>query len=111
MNLSKTLAEAIKLKKTLKKKAQSNDATENDIKRFREALKAISDLRKAERRNELLKTSKHQEGMYFKNKWEFAKKATKGTLDEGPENPTFFKAEADIFYPQTANQKLWICQI
>ena len=87
------------LKKALKRKAQSKNASENDIKRFREALKAISDLRKAERRNEQMKTSKHQEDMYFKNKWEFSKKATKGTLDEVSENPTFSKADADIFYP------------
>ena len=42
--------------------------------------------------------------MYFKNKWEFSKKATKGTLDEVSENPTFSKADADIFYPQTYSQ-------
>ena len=67
---SKTLAEAIEIKKTLKKKAQ-----DNDIKQFRAALKAICDLRKAERKKELFKTSKLQEEMYLKNKWEFSKKA------------------------------------
>ena len=101
---SKTLAEAIELKKTLKKKAQGKDATENDFRHFRAALKAVSDLRKAERKRELMKTSHHQEEMFFKNKWEFSKKATQGTLDKVPENPSFSKADADIFYPETYSQ-------
>ena len=38
---SRTLAEAIKLKKDLKKKAEGPNATDEDRKRFRKALKAI----------------------------------------------------------------------
>ena len=98
-HLSKTIEEAVKLKKELQKKAFGKDGTENDRKRFRQALRAISDLRKAEQKKELAKTTHHQEGQYFKNKWEFSKKACNGTLDLDPEPPGFSKIEADQFYP------------
>ena len=49
---SKTLEEATELKKELKKKAFSKDATNDDKKRFRQALRAISDLKKAEKRRQ-----------------------------------------------------------
>ena len=51
-----------------------------------------------------MKTSQHQEGMFFKNKWDFAKKATNGTLNDIPEHPTFSKNEADKFYPSTYSE-------
>ena len=101
---SKTVAEAKQLKKELKKKAEAPNATLEDRKNFRLALRAISDLKKAEDRTEQLKTSKHQEGLYFKNKWDFSKKATKGNLDSVPEFPTFSKPDADNFYPKTYSQ-------
>ena len=48
---SKTLEEAIKLKKDLKKKAEAKNATEEDRKRFRQALRAINDLNHTTPRN------------------------------------------------------------
>ena len=102
---SKTIAEAKLLKKELKKKAEAPNATLEDRMNFRLALRAISDLKRADERKEQIKTSKHQEGLYFKNKWEFSKKATKGDLDSVPEVPTFSKTVADKFYPQTYSQE------
>ena len=58
----------------MKKKAEHKDATEDERRRFRLALRAISDLRKAEERREEAKTSEHYEKEYHKNKWRFAKK-------------------------------------
>ena len=98
---SKALEEAVKLKKELKRKAEHKDATEDDKKKFRLVLRAISDLRKAEKRREEAKTSEHYEKQYNKNKWKFAKKAVNGDLDKLDEPPGFTKAEADEFYPQT----------
>ena len=98
---SKTLEEAVKLKKELKKKAEYKDATEDDRRRFRLALRAISDIRKAEKRREEAKTSEHYEKEYHKNKWRFAKKAVNGDLDKADEPPEFTKVEADEFYRNT----------
>ena len=52
---SKTLEEAIKIKKELRNKVQGPNATIEDRKKFREALKAISDLRKIEKKMNNLK--------------------------------------------------------
>ena len=62
--------------------------------KFRLALRAISDLRKAEKRKDEAKTSEHYENQYHKNKWRFAKKAVNGDLDSVDEPPAFTKAEA-----------------
>jgi hypothetical protein len=103
----KSIEEATKLKKHLKKIANGQNATENDRKRFRLALRAISDLKKAQKRLDSAKTAKHQESLYLKNKWPFAKKAVKGTLDSKPEPPGFTKVQADQFYPETySNPKI-----
>ena len=85
----KTLEEATNLKKELRKKAFANNATEDDRKRFRACLRAICDLKKAENKKQLLKTSQHQESLYFKNKWDFAKNACKGTLGSTLDPPGF----------------------
>ena len=73
------------------------------IKNFRAALSAIKDLRKLENKKELVKTARHQEEMYFKNKWDFAKKACNDTLDKVTDPPHFNKATADNYYQTTYN--------
>ena len=98
---SKTLEEAIRIKNDLRKVIKRADATTEDRKKFRAALSAIKDLRKLEQKKELLKTARHQEELYFKNKWDFARKACNGTLDKAAEVPTFDKATADQFYQST----------
>ena len=98
---SKTLEEAIKLKKELRKKVEGPNSTIEDTKRFRLALRAISDLRKLEKKKDQIKTAKNQEELYFKNKWDFAKKACKGSLEAVPELPGFSKTLADEYYPST----------
>ena len=98
---SKTLEEAIRIKNTLRKVIKRSDATTDDRKKFRLALSAIRDLRKLEQKKELLKTARHQEELYFKNKWDFARKACNGTLEKAAEIPTFDKATADQFYQST----------
>ena len=39
--------------------------------------------------------------MYFNNKWDFARKACNGALENVAEVPTFDKATADEFYHST----------
>ena len=97
-HVPKSLEAAVKLKKQLKRIANGPNATESDRKSFRLALRAVSDLKKAQHRLELAKTTKHQENLYFKNKWEFAKNAVNGNLDVKPEPPNFIKEKADEYY-------------
>ena len=78
-----------------------SNATSDDKKNFRAALKAIKDLRKIERKKEQIKRSRHQEEMYFKNKWDFAKKACSGALEKVAEVPQFDKVTADQYYQST----------
>ena len=98
---NKTLEEAVRLKNTLRKVIKRPNATPDDKKKFRAALNAIKDLRKLEQKKELIKTARHQEEMYFKNKWEFAKKACKGDLENSVVHPGFNKVTADDFYQST----------
>ena len=67
----------------------------------RQCLRAISDLRKAEREQQRLKTANHQEGLFFKNKWEFATNAVNGTLDKVAKTATFSKQKANLYYKST----------
>ena len=65
---NKTLTELQHLKKVLRKKAFSRAGTDEDRKKFHSCLKAISELRKGEKRRLLLKTTTHQEKMFHKNR-------------------------------------------
>ena len=56
---SKSLEESKRTKNDLWKKAFSVNGTEEDRKSFREAVRAISDLKKKERKKEDLKTARH----------------------------------------------------
>ena len=96
----KTLEQAKKAKNYLRKKAFGRDGTKDDKKRFYEAVKAVSELKKKAKKKEEIKTAKWQEDLYFKNKWEFAKHACNGTIGSKSQPPGFSKAEADTYYPQ-----------
>ena len=89
------------MKKELNRKLRQPGATREDTIALRKCLRAISDLRKAEKERDRLKTAKHQESLYFKDKWEFARNAVKGTLDKTEQAPTFTKHTADDYFKST----------
>ncbi len=95
----KTLAEAKRKKNVLRKKAYGKDATEEDRKAFREAVKTVSYLNKAQKEKDRNKTAIHQEKLYKENFYSFAKKCTDGTLTTPPTKPGFTKEQADAYYP------------
>ena len=95
------LAEAVKLKKELSRKARQPGASQEDHKKLRLCLRAISDMKKAERDRQRLKTAHHQEKLYFKNKWEFARHAANGTLEKIAQTATFSKEQGDQHYTNT----------
>ena len=47
------------------------------------------------------KTAAHQEKLFHNNRWEFSRKASKGTPGNENIQTSFSKQEADIFYPNT----------
>jgi len=73
--------------------------TVEDRKKFHFCLKATSELRKAEKRRLLLKTTKHQEKMFHKNRWDISKQAVKGSLLQEKLKPTFDLGFANTYYP------------
>ena len=97
---NKTLTELQHLKKVLRKKAFSRAGTDEDRKKFHSCLKAISELRKGEKRRLLLKTTTHQEKMFHKNRWDFSKQAVKGSLLQEKLKPTFDLGFANTYYPE-----------
>ena len=58
-------------------------------------------MKNVEKKKEEQKTALHQENLYQKNRWDFAKKVTKGTLHQDQKFPSFRKTDADHFYPTT----------
>ena len=102
-NKNQTLEAARAQKKILKKRAQGRDATDQDRREFWAACKAVSDLRKIEKRKQDLKSASFQEKSFNKNRWEFSKNAVRGNLDSSSESPTFTKHDADTFYFGTYN--------
>ena len=97
---NKTLTELQHLKKVLRKKAFSRAGTDEDRKKFHSCLKAISELKKVEKRRLLLKTTTHQEKMFHKNRWEFSKQAVKGSLLQEKLKPTFDLGFANTYYSE-----------
>ena len=55
-------------------------------------------LEKLKKRRILLKTIKHQENMFHKNRWEFSKQAVKGSLLQEKLKPTFDLGFANTNY-------------
>ena len=77
---SKSMKQLKVLKKILQKKITGPTSTESDRKEYWKVLRAISDLRKQEKKKEMLKTTAHQENLFNKNRWEFSKHTVRGDL-------------------------------
>ena len=92
---SMALRTARKEKKRLKKVARAEGATKEDLQNMFTAIKAVSCLNKELRRRQNQKDVSHQESMYRKNFFRFAKLATDGKLGEGQVEPTFNKSVGD----------------
>ena len=96
---SKTLAEAIKLKKELKKKAEAPNATLEDRKNFRLALRAISDLKKAEKRKEELKNFSTSRRVVFQEQMGLCQESNQGKLGRSPSASNLLQARSRQILP------------
>ena len=76
------------------------DYTSETRKKFWEALRAISNLRKHEKKKHDMKTTAHQEDLFNKNRWEFSKSVTRGEFGKEKKGPTFSKDQANQHYAQ-----------
>ena len=77
----------------------SKDATPEDRKEFRTAIKAHSALKNLHKKKEKHILISHQENMYRQDFWKFSKQCCQGTIDDTIQKPTFSKIEADGYYP------------
>jgi hypothetical protein len=95
---SKTLQELKKHKKTLQRQMMTSAYTDTIRKQYWEACRAISDLKKQEKKKEELKTTLHQEKLFQKNRWEFSKSVCRGELGKENLAPTFNSNTANTHY-------------
>jgi len=93
----KSLQKVTSIKNRLRKLARkSKDPQER--KKFYDALRAHSYLKKQNDKKEKSKTGIWQETLYRKNFFEFAKSSSNGTLGDSSTFPAFDKRAADTFY-------------
>ena len=102
---SKSMAQLKEHKKALQRQKVGPHDTTELRKQFWEACRAISDLKKHEKKQQDVKTTVCQENLFNKNRWEFSKMTVKG--EQGKENlaPTFSKQKADQHYSGTYSTK------
>ena len=98
---SKTMAQLKTHKKALQRQMIGPEGTIDIRKQFWEACRAISDLKKQEKKVEDLKTTACQEKLYNKNRWEFSKMTVNGQMGKECLSPTFSKQAADLHYSGT----------
>ena len=96
---SNTMKQLKDYKKSLQRQMMT-DYTSETRKKFWEALRAISDLRKHEKKKHDMKTTAHQEDLFNTNRWEFSKSVTRGEFGKGKKGPTFSKDQANQHYAQ-----------
>ena len=77
---SKTMQQLKAHKKDLQRKLLSMSSTLETRKHFWETVRAMSDLKKIEKKKQELQTTSHQEKLFKKNPWEFSKSAVRGDL-------------------------------
>ena len=97
---SKALQAVRREKNRLKKVAQASGAQEDRKLMFR-AIKAVSCLKKEIKRRQHQKDAFHQESLYRRNFFRFAKLATNGQLGKRQMEPSFSKRDADVHYWKT----------
>ena len=94
---SKSL-QAARKEKMHRKKVAEVSGDQEDKKRMFQAIKAVSCLRKEISRRWQHTDASHQEMLYRKQFFHFAKLATNGLLGKGQVEPSFTKREADLHY-------------
>ena len=98
---NKTIAQLEKYKKELRKEAFKAGAGPEKRKLFHEACKAVSELKKREKKRQDEKTTAFQEKKFNSNRYKFAKEIVNGTFGANSVNATFDKVKADQHYPDT----------
>ena len=88
-------------KKKLKIKAFASNGRPDDKKNFWDACRAISDFKAKYKKKKLEKDTFHYENSFRKNRWEFSKRAIKGTLEAISQGPSFTKTTADAYFKGT----------
>jgi hypothetical protein len=106
-NDSKTLTELRSIKKELRRQLQSKNPppslskSASLNKEIWSCIKAISDVKRLEKKKSKEKSVLHQEGLFRKNKFDFSKQCINGTLGCDSAKPTFSKETADRHYTGT----------
>ena len=103
---SRTLADARKKKNALRKVCFRRNATDEDRRNFRCAVRAVSFLKKKEREKQEHKTTAFQESQYRKDFWAFSKRVCSGNLESPAVKPSFTKYDADNYFPAKYSQPL-----
>ena len=94
---SKTMLQLKEHKKTLQRQMRTG-CTQDVRKKFWEACRAISDLKRQEKKKEEMKTTVYQEGLFRKNPWAFSKSVCRGEYGKEQFAPTFSKETANLHY-------------
>ena len=97
-NPPKSLDEARKQKKRLRRIANRKDATEDDHNDFHQALRYYNHLLKEQKRKDNYERIKRHEKQFKNNLFKFAKKACNGNLDDNETLPSFSLLQANRYY-------------
>ena len=98
---NKSIVQLENYKKELRKEAFKPGADPEKRKLFHQACKAVSELKKRERKRQDEKTTAFQEKKFNSNRYKFAKEIVNGTFGADSVNATFDKVKADQYYPDT----------
>ena len=90
----------ILVKNALRKKAFGSNATDEDRKAFRQAVKAHNYLKRMDDNKWKSRTSRHNEKQYHKNFWKFSKQCVNGNIGQSNVSPTFDANLANQYFPQ-----------
>ena len=85
----------------MRKEAFKPGADPEKRKLFHQACKAVSELKKRERKRQDEKTTVFQEKKFNSYRYKFAKEIVNGTFGADSVNATFDKVKADQYYPDT----------
>ena len=97
---SNTLKKARSVKNALRKKAFGSNATDENRKAFRQAVKAHNYLKRMDDNKRKSRTSRHHEKQYHKNFWKFSKQCVNGNIGQSNVSPTFDANLANQYFPQ-----------
>ena len=98
---NKTISQLEKYKKELRKEAFRAGADPEKRRVFHQACKAVSELKKREKKRQDEKTAAFQEAKFNKHRYKFAKEVVNGTFGADSVEAKFSKVKADKHYPET----------